>query len=99
MNPGSVYSMKMVTSVFGRIVVNAHWQRAFVIGIWPITWGDALRNLVFQKDNAQQYAAGIVRILFHTKSIWLLPWPARSPDLSLTKTSGLWLYGCRVTGS
>ncbi|GFW51305.1 hypothetical protein TNCV_3254341 [Trichonephila clavipes] len=33
MNPGSAYSIKMVASVFVGIVVNAHWQRAFVIGI------------------------------------------------------------------
>ncbi|GFX83209.1 hypothetical protein TNCV_4988031 [Trichonephila clavipes] len=33
MNPGSDYSIKMAASVFGGIVVTAHWQRAFVIGI------------------------------------------------------------------
>ncbi|GFX08029.1 HTH_Tnp_Tc3_2 domain-containing protein [Trichonephila clavipes] len=33
MNPGSFFSIKMVTSVFGSIVVNAHWQCAFVIVI------------------------------------------------------------------
>ncbi|GFT31922.1 hypothetical protein TNCV_3467901 [Trichonephila clavipes] len=33
MNPGSVYSIKTVTSVFGDIVVNIHWQRAYIIVI------------------------------------------------------------------
>ncbi|GFW45461.1 transposable element Tcb1 transposase [Trichonephila clavipes] len=33
----------------------------------------ALRNPTFQQDNAQLHVAGIV---------WLLQWPARSPDLS-----------------
>ncbi|GFY06957.1 hypothetical protein TNCV_4090591 [Trichonephila clavipes] len=30
----------MVASVFGDIVVNAHWQHAFVILILPFTWHD-----------------------------------------------------------
>ncbi|PRD35527.1 UNVERIFIED_CONTAM: hypothetical protein NCL1_11322 [Trichonephila clavipes] len=30
-NPGSVYSIKRVSSMFGGIEENAHWQRAFVI--------------------------------------------------------------------
>ncbi|GFX68371.1 uncharacterized protein TNCV_2817451 [Trichonephila clavipes] len=30
MNPGSVYSIKSVASVFCGIVVNAHWQRACI---------------------------------------------------------------------
>ncbi|GFT21898.1 transposable element Tcb1 transposase [Trichonephila clavipes] len=33
MNPGSVYSIQMVASDLSGIVVNAHLQRAFVIGI------------------------------------------------------------------
>ncbi|GFV55975.1 hypothetical protein TNCV_249711 [Trichonephila clavipes] len=33
MNPGSVYSIKMGASVLCGIVVNAHWQRAFIIFI------------------------------------------------------------------
>ncbi|GFT93929.1 hypothetical protein TNCV_2133171 [Trichonephila clavipes] len=32
-NPGSVYSIKMIASVFVSIVVSAHWQRAFVFVI------------------------------------------------------------------
>ncbi|GFY18325.1 hypothetical protein TNCV_2047311 [Trichonephila clavipes] len=34
-NLGSVDSIKMATSVFGDIVVNAHWHHAFVIVILP----------------------------------------------------------------
>ncbi|GFW43553.1 hypothetical protein TNCV_4769051 [Trichonephila clavipes] len=33
MNPDVVYSIKMVTSVFVFILVNVHWQRAFVVVI------------------------------------------------------------------
>ncbi|GFU53213.1 hypothetical protein TNCV_2952571 [Trichonephila clavipes] len=41
MSPGTVYSTKIVASVFGGIVVNAHWQRAFVIVIvaYPLEQG------------------------------------------------------------
>ncbi|GFX84884.1 hypothetical protein TNCV_4997161 [Trichonephila clavipes] len=35
MNPDSVYSIKMVASMFGGIVVNSHWQRAFVSHTGP----------------------------------------------------------------
>ncbi|GFU53964.1 hypothetical protein TNCV_3562341 [Trichonephila clavipes] len=38
MNPCSVYSIKMVTSVFGGIVVNARWQRHSSSSYWTITW-------------------------------------------------------------
>ncbi|GFY36604.1 hypothetical protein TNCV_28091 [Trichonephila clavipes] len=30
MNPSSVYNIRVIASVFGSIVVNGHWQRAFV---------------------------------------------------------------------
>ncbi|GFY28874.1 HTH_Tnp_Tc3_2 domain-containing protein [Trichonephila clavipes] len=32
-NPGSVYRINMIASLFGGIVVNAHWQSAFVLVI------------------------------------------------------------------
>ncbi|GFW69636.1 transposable element Tcb1 transposase [Trichonephila clavipes] len=33
------------------------------------------------QDNTRPYVASIVRTFFDTKHFWLLPWPARSPDL------------------
>ncbi|GFT55063.1 uncharacterized protein TNCV_2325651 [Trichonephila clavipes] len=42
MNPGSDYNIKMVASVFSRIVVSARWQRSFVIVILTITWSDGM---------------------------------------------------------
>ncbi|GFU42217.1 hypothetical protein TNCV_4554061 [Trichonephila clavipes] len=46
MNPGSVYSIKMVTFVFGGIVVNAHWQHYLSSSYCTITWRDATRGLL-----------------------------------------------------
>ncbi|GFY21963.1 retrovirus-related Pol polyprotein from transposon 17.6 [Trichonephila clavipes] len=41
-----------------------------------------LRNPVFQQDNLRQHVDGSVRTFLDMKNVWLLPWPARSPDLS-----------------
>ncbi|GFW91189.1 transposable element Tcb1 transposase [Trichonephila clavipes] len=41
-----------------------------------------LRNAVFQQDNARLHGDDIVRTLPDTEKVRLLPWPARSPDLS-----------------
>ncbi|PRD26679.1 UNVERIFIED_CONTAM: hypothetical protein NCL1_37503 [Trichonephila clavipes] len=98
MNPVSVYSIKMVASVFSGIVVNAHWQRSFVSVILanhqaaryisgvlrPVSlpFIQALRNPTFQQDNSQPHVAGIVWTFLDTGNVRLLPWPTRSPDLS-----------------
>ncbi|GFY22064.1 hypothetical protein TNCV_3297081 [Trichonephila clavipes] len=42
----------------------------------------ALRNLVFQQDNVRPHVAGILRTFLDMENVWLLPWPACSPDLS-----------------
>ncbi|GFY03987.1 transposable element Tcb1 transposase [Trichonephila clavipes] len=42
----------------------------------------ALRNPTFQQDNARSYVAGIVRTFLDTENVRLLPWSARSPDLT-----------------
>ncbi|GFU87885.1 transposable element Tcb1 transposase [Trichonephila clavipes] len=41
-----------------------------------------LRNTAFQQDKARQHIDGIVRTFLDLKNVRLLPWPARSPDLS-----------------
>ncbi|GFX60834.1 transposable element Tcb1 transposase [Trichonephila clavipes] len=40
---------------------------------------------IFQHDNVRPHAAHIVQRLFVNYQIELLPWPARSPDLSPTE--------------
>ncbi|GFS83690.1 transposable element Tcb1 transposase [Trichonephila clavipes] len=41
-----------------------------------------LVTAIFQQDNAQPHVARIVQSFFVNHQIELLPWPARSPDLS-----------------
>ncbi|GFS89200.1 transposable element Tcb1 transposase [Trichonephila clavipes] len=41
-----------------------------------------LATAIFQQDNARPHVTRIVRRVFVTHQIELLPWPARSPDLS-----------------
>ncbi|GFX03402.1 transposable element Tcb1 transposase [Trichonephila clavipes] len=42
----------------------------------------SLTKAIFQKDNAQPHVARIIQRFFVNHQIKLLPWPARSPDLS-----------------
>ncbi|GFW18044.1 transposable element Tcb1 transposase [Trichonephila clavipes] len=42
----------------------------------------ALENPTFQQDNVRPHVAGIARTFHDTENVRLLPWPARSPDLS-----------------
>ncbi|GFV68838.1 hypothetical protein TNCV_1985031 [Trichonephila clavipes] len=65
MNPGSVYSIKMVASVFGGKVVNAHKQCASVIVILAITWRDGIVTirrhwLVTIRQLVQSLSFGVV---------------------------------------
>ncbi|UYV65747.1 hypothetical protein LAZ67_3005315 [Cordylochernes scorpioides] len=41
-----------------------------------------LPTTIFQQDNARPHMARIVLRFFVNRQIELLPWPARSPDLS-----------------
>ena len=41
-----------------------------------------LPTAIFQQDNARPHVARIVQRFFVNRQIELLPWPARSPDLS-----------------
>ncbi|PRD25952.1 UNVERIFIED_CONTAM: hypothetical protein NCL1_39438 [Trichonephila clavipes] len=98
MNPGSFYSIKIATSVFGSIVVNAHSQPAFVIVLLAhhlaaryisgvlkpevLPFIRALRISTFQQDNARPHVADIVRTFLDTENVQLLSWSAHSPDLS-----------------
>ncbi|GFY29907.1 histone-lysine N-methyltransferase SETMAR [Trichonephila clavipes] len=42
----------------------------------------APQNPVFQQDNERSHVAGTVQTSFDTENVWLLAWPARTPDLS-----------------
>ncbi|GFW83834.1 hypothetical protein TNCV_1491751 [Trichonephila clavipes] len=58
----------------------------------PVTlrYLQALVTAIFQPDNARPHAARIVQRFFVNHHIELLPWLARSPDLSPKNTCGPW---------
>ncbi|GFV86719.1 hypothetical protein TNCV_3964491 [Trichonephila clavipes] len=60
-NPGSSYNIKIVASVFGGIVMNAHWQHSLVIVILALIWRDAV-----------VLAYTFTRSLANRKRLWLL---------------------------
>ncbi|GFW22362.1 transposable element Tcb1 transposase [Trichonephila clavipes] len=50
-----------------------------------------LATAIFQQNIARPHVARIVQKFFVNHQIELLPWPARSPDLSPIETCGPWL--------
>ncbi|GFX06816.1 transposable element Tcb1 transposase [Trichonephila clavipes] len=50
-----------------------------------------LATAIFQQDNARPHMARIVQRFFVNHQIELLPWPARSPDLSPIESMWPWL--------
>ncbi|GFW08819.1 transposable element Tcb1 transposase [Trichonephila clavipes] len=56
-----------------------HRHTGHAPGIW---YGVGLATAIFQQDNARPHVARIVQRFFVNQQIELLPWPARSPDLS-----------------
>ncbi|GFX66819.1 hypothetical protein TNCV_3049171 [Trichonephila clavipes] len=81
MNPGSVCSINMVTSVFDGIMVNAQWQRAFVIVILAHHLASA-KPYISAEHNTRPHFLGFVRTFLGTENLQLLPRPAGLPDLS-----------------
>ncbi|GFV75854.1 transposable element Tcb1 transposase [Trichonephila clavipes] len=52
------------------------------VGASCLPYLQGLATAIFQKDNARSHVAHIVQRFFVNHQIELLPWPARSPDLS-----------------
>ncbi|MBJ4999813.1 IS630 family transposase [Salmonella enterica subsp. enterica serovar Hadar] len=53
-----------------------------VLGPVALPYLRGLRNATFQQDNARPHVARTVLTFLDTAHVRLLPWPARSPDLS-----------------
>ncbi|GFW31845.1 transposable element Tcb1 transposase [Trichonephila clavipes] len=67
-----------------RIAGTLNSQRNICEVLEPVVlpYIQGLDTAIFQQDNAQSHAARIVQRFFVNHQIELLPWPARSPDLS-----------------
>ena len=48
-------------------------------------------TLIFQQDNASVHTANEVKTYFQERSIYVLPWPPKSPDLNLIEEVWAWL--------
>ncbi|GFW27823.1 transposable element Tcb1 transposase [Trichonephila clavipes] len=67
-----------------RIVGTLNSQRYISEVLEPVVlpYLQGLAAAIFQQDNAQPHVARIVQRFFFNQQIELLPWPARSLDLS-----------------
>ncbi|GFX37431.1 transposable element Tcb1 transposase [Trichonephila clavipes] len=68
-----------------RLAGNLNSQRYISEVLEPVVlpYLQGLATAIFQQDNARPHVARIVQRFFVNYQIELLPWPARSPDLSL----------------
>ncbi|PRD22938.1 UNVERIFIED_CONTAM: Transposable element Tcb1 transposase [Trichonephila clavipes] len=64
-----------------RIAGTLNSQRYISEVLEPVVL-QGLATAIFQQDNARPHVARIVQRFFVNHQIELLPWPARSPDLS-----------------
>ncbi|GFX34799.1 transposable element Tcb1 transposase [Trichonephila clavipes] len=67
-------------------VMHRHTGPALGITVWggiPLVRIAGLGNVIFQRANAQSHVARVVQRFFVNHQIELLPWPTRSPDISL----------------
>ncbi|GFX70635.1 transposable element Tcb1 transposase [Trichonephila clavipes] len=62
--------------------LNSQCYISMVLEVVVLPYLQGLATAIFQQDNAQPHVACIVERLFVNHQIELLPWPARSPDLS-----------------
>ncbi|GFT89437.1 transposable element Tcb1 transposase [Trichonephila clavipes] len=67
-----------------RIVSTLNSQRYISEVLEPVVlpYFQSLATAIFQQDNARPHVARTVQRFFVNHQIELLPWPARSPDLS-----------------
>ncbi|GFX82957.1 transposable element Tcb1 transposase [Trichonephila clavipes] len=76
-----------------RIAGTLNSQRYISEVLEPVvlSYFQGLATAIFQQDNARPHVARIVQKFFVNHQIELLPWPARSSDLSPIETCDPWL--------
>ncbi|GFY30805.1 transposable element Tcb1 transposase [Trichonephila clavipes] len=70
-----------------RIAGTLNTQRYILVVLEPVVFHylQGLATAIFQQNNARPHVACIIQRFFVNHPIELLPWPACSPDLSLTE--------------
>ena len=74
------YSRTPLVRIAGTLNSQRYISEVLEPVVLPYLQGSA--TAIFQQDNARPHVARIVQRFFVTHQIELLPWPARSPDLS-----------------
>ncbi|GFU08237.1 transposable element Tcb1 transposase [Trichonephila clavipes] len=74
------HSLTPLLRIAGTLNSQRYISEVLELVVLPYLQG--LATSIFQQDNAQPHVARIVQRLFDNHQIELLPWPARSPDLS-----------------
>lgn len=74
------YSRTPLVRIAGTLNSQRYISEVLEPVVLPYLQGSA--TAIFQQDNARPHVARIVQRFFVTHQIDLLPWPARSPDLS-----------------
>ena len=64
----------------GNLNSNRYIREVLQFEVLPLL--QATPHAIFQKDNAQPHVVRIVQAFFQRRRVSLLPWPARSPDMS-----------------
>ena len=81
----------------GNLNSNRYIREVLQTEVLPLL--QATPYAIFQQDNARPHVARIVQAFFQRRRVSLLPWPARSPDISpIEHTSGTWLVGDLSSG-
>ncbi|GFU87477.1 transposable element Tcb1 transposase [Trichonephila clavipes] len=74
------HSRTLLVRITGTLNSQRHISEVLEPVVLPYLQG--LATAIFQQDNARSHVARIVQRFFVNHKIELLPWPARSPDLS-----------------
>ena len=64
----------------GNLNSNRYIRDVLQPGVLPLI--QAIPHAIFRQDNARPHVARIVHAFFQRRRVSLLPWPARSPDMS-----------------